>query len=283
MNFFLYICGMIKKVIHLADIHIPNSEDKRPYQEMIMSFLKELYTNEIEGNDPDEIRIVIVGDIFENKIRTTNEARMMLHTLLNYCNEFCRTYIVAGNHDMLENNHDRVDSLTPTFEIEGVYPNITYLDKMLDFKSGYVEDDNIVWALYSMHDNFASTGIEHSQYPNKKIIGLYHGDIAGAVTDTGRMSESGIDPQLFSECDCVMAGHIHKFQEIKKNGVPLVYASSLFQHDAGENTTGHGYVVWNMEDMSYRHVDVNNKYRIFKFKSTSYDDFTNDVEDLINL
>lgn len=275
---------MIKKVLHLADLHIPNNCDNRPYEEMLKSFLTDLHHNEIEGLDPETVRIVIVGDIFENKIRTSNEARGMFHKFLNICNLLCPTYLVAGNHDMLDNNHDRVDSIAPTFDIEGVgYDNVHYLDKECDYKSGYLVDDNVVWNLLSRYSDFSPTNIARDQFPDKRIIGLYHGDIVGSVTDTGRMSESGIDPQLFAECDCVMAGHIHKFQEIKRNGVPFVYSGSVFQQNAGENVTGHGYVVWNLEDMTYRHVDVENKYRTFKFKVTSYDDFNNDVEELINL
>ena len=275
---------MVKKIIHISDIHIPNTNEKRPYDKMLESFLKQLYKNEIEGQDPETIRIVIVGDIFHNKIKTTNEAQAMFHMLLNYCNIFCRTYIIAGNHDMIEHNNDKMDSINPTFEITDVYPNVIYLDKHLNFKSGFVEDDNIVWALYSMHDKFAPTNIEHSMYPNHKVIGLYHGDIVGSVTDVGYVSENGIDMNLFQECDCVMAGHIHKHQEIKENGVPVVYAGSVFQQNAGENTTGHGYVVWDIdEDLTYKHVEVENDYRIFKFQINDYDAFTNDVETLINL
>ena len=274
---------MVTKIIQVADIHIPNSNEKRPYDKMLESFIKQLYKNEIEGKDPNEIRIVLCGDTFRGKIKATNEAKAMFHMLLNYLNEFCRTYIIAGNHDMLENNHDRMDSINPTFEIENVYENVVYLDKYLDFKSGYVEDDNIVWTLFSMHDNFAPANVEHSMYPDKKIVGLYHGDVKGAVTDVGRMSSDGIDTNLFSECDCVMAGHIHKFQELKKDGVPIVYAGSLFQQDETENTTGHGYVVWDMENMTYKHVEVDNDYRIFKFKIDNYDAFKDDIEDLINL
>lgn len=274
---------MVRKIIHIADVHIPNSESTRPYGEMLMSFLKNLYVNEIEGQDASEIRIVIVGDVFHNKIKATNEAKMMFHTLLNYCNAFCKTYVVAGNHDMLENNQDRVDSINPTFQIDGVYPNVVYIDKELGFESGCVEDDNVVFALYSMHSGFSTPDFSQVPLEDKTVVGLYHGDIVGAVTDVGRVCPDGIDTDVFANCDCVMAGHIHKFQEIKKNGVPIVYAGSLFQQDAGENTTGHGYVVWNVDDMTYRHVEVENKYRIFKFKIASYEAFENDVEELVNL
>ena len=275
---------MIRNIIHIADLHIPNDEKNRPYSEMIKQGLAEVL-KVVKKYKDDEFRIVVAGDIFHNKIKTTNEAKRMFHATLNYLNAIGKTIIIAGNHDMLENNHDRIDSISPTFDIVDVYPNITYADKELNYKSGYIKDDNVIWALYSMYDKFAKPNIEglREKYPDCKIIGLYHGDIAGAVTDTGRMSESGIDTNEFKECDCVMAGHIHKFQEIKKNGVPIVYAGSMFQQDSGENTTGHGFLVWDVEKNKYKLHEVTNKYKIYKFKITSYDDVKEDTEKLLNL
>lgn len=275
---------MIKKVFQIADIHIPNSLDNRPYDKMLKKFLSALYS-EVKKYDSEEIRIVLCGDIFHQKIKTTNEAKRMFHEMLNYLNEMGQTLVFAGNHDMLENNTDRVDSITPTFEIDNVYPNITYADKELDYRSGIIEDENVVWVLYSMHDKFEAPDLSNirSEYPEHKVIGLYHGEVVGAVTDLGRMSESGIDTKNFSECDCVMGGHIHKFQEIKKNGVPIVYSGSLFQQDAGENVSMHGFVEWDLETMKYRHISVENDYNIYKFSIGSYDDIKEDKEKLLNL
>lgn len=277
---------MIEKIIHVADIHIPNSEEKRPYREMLKNMLGAIL-DEIGDIPSENVRIVIVGDVFDQKIKATNEAKSMFHEMLNYLNEIAKTYIVAGNHDMLENNTDRMDSLNPTFEIVGAYDNITYIDKELDFKSGFIVDDNVVFALYSMHDSFARPGdfelMKESVGDEKKIIGLYHGDTCGSVTDSGRTSETGIDFSYFEGCDCVMAGHIHKFQEVKQNGIPLVYSGSVFQKDAGENTSVHGFVSWDIETMSYKHCEVNNDYRIFKFEMSDYEDVNNDIEKIVNL
>lgn len=273
---------MIKKIIHLADVHIPNEKSTRPYDKM-MDRLTEAIIQEIE--DPEETRIVIVGDVFHNKIRTTNEAKEIFHHALNYFDKICRTYIVAGNHDMLQNNTDRMDSITPTFGIDGAYPNIIFTDKELDYHSGLIQDENVIFALFSMFDGFSKPEMDgvRNANPDSRLIGLYHGDIVGSVTDLGRMSDVGIDTEWFKDCDCVMAGHIHRFQEIKKNGVPIVYSGSVFQQDFGENTTGHGFVVWDLETMKYKHVEVENEYRMFKFSASSYDDVKNDTEKLLNL
>lgn len=275
---------MIKKVIHIADLHIPNNTKDRPFGDMIKQMVADILKEVQDCESKDEVRIVLVGDIFSQKIRISNEAMTIFHELLNYLNEIAPTIIVAGNHDMLENNTDKMDSITPTFEINGVYENITFADKILDYKSGYIVDDNVVWVLYSIFDKFAKPNLNDvtEKYPDKKFIGLYHGEITGAVTDTGRMSESGIDTRVFECCDCVMAGHIHKFQEIKKNGVKIVYPSSVFQKDMGENISMHGFVVWDLDKMKYHHHEVKNDYRMLKFEITSYDDVKEDKEILIN-
>lgn len=274
---------MIKKVFHLADIHIPNSLDKRPYGEMLKQAIAEIY-KEAKKYDKDEIRIVIVGDLFHQKIKSSKEADALFHEMLNYFNAICKTIIIAGNHDMLENNQDRMDALTPTFMISGVYPNVIFADKELNYESGYIVDDGVIWCLYSMFDMFRKPNFEGlcEQYPNHRCVGLFHGEVIGAVTDMGRMSDSGINTKDFEGLDCVMAGHIHKNQTLKKNGVPIVYAGSFFQQDVGECTTGHGYELWDMETMRHRHIEVTNKYKVYKLEVTSYDDIKNDNEKLLN-
>lgn len=274
---------MIKKVFHLADVHIPNMNDKRPYDKMLKQAIAEIY-KEVKKYDKNEVRVVIAGDLYTQKIKTSKEAEVMLHEMLNYFNAMCKTIIIAGNHDMLENNLDRKDALTPTFTINGCYPNVIYADKELGYKSGYIVDDGIIWCLYSMFDMFKRPNIDglREKYPNYKLVGLYHGEVVGAVTDMGRMSESGIDTNDFKGLDCVMAGHIHKNQTIRKSGVPIVYSGSLFQQDVGENVIGHGYELWDMETMSHKHIEVSNNYRSYKIEVTSYEDIANDTEKLLN-
>lgn len=275
---------MIRYIYHLADLHIPNSVEQRPYMDMIKKCLAAIL-KDINKHDKDECRIAISGDIYHNKIKTTNEARQMFHETLNYLNEMAKTIIVAGNHDMLENNHDRIDSISPTFDISGVYPNVTYMDKALNYKSGIIQDDGVIWVLYSIFDKFARPNLDglRETFPDSKFVGLFHGDITGAVTDVGRMTENGVDTSIFEGLDCVMAGHIHKFQTLKKEGVPIVYSGSVFQQNSGENISGHGFVVWDMETMTYKLHEVKNEYRTLKFKISSYEDVENDIEKIINL
>lgn len=275
---------MIKKIFAIADIHIPNSEEKVPYHEMLKQAIAEIY--KATKNIPnDEFRIIIAGDIFHNKIRISNEASDTFHMMLNYLNAIGKTYIIAGNHDMLENNLDRLDSISPTFGIKDVYPNVVYLDRETEYKSGCYVDDNVIFALYSIFDGFKRPlGLDETikDNPSNRVIGLYHGDINGSVTDLGRVSENGLPVTEFEGCDCVIAGHIHKHQELNKNDIPIVYCGSLLQQNSGENIEGHGYIELNVDDLSYEQHDVTNNYKIYHFKINSYDDVNNDAERLIN-
>lgn len=274
----------IKKIIHIADVHIPNIEDDKPYSKMIENLIVECY--EISSKyEKDEIRIVLVGDIFDFKNKVSPEANTIYFKLLNCLNTIATTIMIAGNHDMLENNKQRTDALTPIFEVEGAYKNIKYADKILNYKSGYIVDNNIIWVLYSIWEKYQAPNINEikNKYPNHKIIGLFHGEVPGASTDIGKMSDKGVDVNSFIGCDAVLCGHIHKRQEIRKNGVPIVYSGSLFQKDAGENVTGHGFIEWDVNDMTYKTHDIENDYSIYKFKINSYEDVENDIERLINL
>lgn len=275
---------MIKCIIQMADLHIPNSVSENHMEDKVKNLIKEII-KVTKSYKKEEVRIVLVGDIFHNKIKTSNEAKNLFHFFLNYLNQICLTYVIAGNHDMLQKNHDRLDSISPTFSIKNVYTNVKFLDKELGYKSGYVIDDNVIFGLFSMFEDFKSPNLDglRKKYPEHKIVGLYHGDVVGSVTDLGRYSEAGIDTDLFKECDCVMAGHIHKFQEIKKNGVLFVYSSSIFQQNFGENVSGHGFVVWDMDKISYTFHEVENNYRMYKFAIEDYNDIANDTEKLLNL
>jgi len=275
---------MVKKIIQIGDIHIPNDTDGKHYDELIKKLVKEILTEVKTCKDKSEVRIVLTGDTYNAKIKCSNEAQGVFHDLLNLLNSICKVIIIAGNHDMLENNKHRKDTLTPTFQIKGVYKNVTYLDKALGYKSGYLVDDGIVWVLYSIFDKYNLNDLEliKKEYPEHKLIGLYHGNVVGATTDVGYTLDKGIDTRVFKGCDCIMAGHIHKYQTIKKGGVPIVYSGSVFQHDAGENVSGHGFVVWDMDTMSYELHKVENDYSIYKFEIVSYDDVKEDAEILLN-
>lgn len=283
---------MITKIISCADIHVPALKGIDDLKVVLKEFIKKCKAIVKKEKDPNKVRIVIAGDIFHNKIQITPESMMAVNWFFKELDGICKTIILIGNHDMLMNNTGRIDSLSPIFEI-GSYNQVVFIDKELGYKSGIYYDENIAWCLYSSFDSFNVPEIESAKVANKGkennpnlYVGLIHGDVNGAITTTNRITENGLDPNIFEQCDFVIAGHIHKRQEIKKNGVRIVYCSSIMQQNMGESVGGHGFVLWDtedVEDVEYKFVDIpNNNHGYYKFEVESMDDILNDKEELIN-
>lgn len=283
---------MVTKIIACSDIHIPQLKGITEIKEILSRFLTEC-KKIVEGEDgPENVRIVVAGDIFHNKNQITPESIMAANWFFSELDKICKTFIVIGNHDFLMNNTGRVDSLSPLFEI-GSYKQVYFLDKELGLQSGIYKDDNIAWCLYSSFTGFNTPDInvykeaeKGTDNPAEIYVGVIHGDVNGAITTTNRVTENGLDPGIFDGCDFVIAGHIHKRQEIKKNGVRIVYCSSIRQRDMGESINGHGFVLWDIEDpedIEYKYVDIPNPNGgFYKFVVNDISDIQNDKEELLN-
>lgn len=279
---------MVKKIIACSDIHIRNLKRMDETFELLGKFIAKCIKIQADNKfEREEMRIVVAGDLFENKISVSNEANIAASWFLTHLSDVCDVIVVCGNHDYLANNKNRVDSITPIVSIAN-NERVRYIDSELMFESGYIVDDNIVWCLYSTFDDFNTPDLTELEvdFPDNDFVkvGLIHGDINGAVSDTNRVTDKGLDPNTFSDMDFVIAGHIHKHQEIKKNGVKIVYCSSLIQQNNGESIHGHGYVVWDTETREYEFMELENeKYGFFKFRINDINDIEEDKEVLVNL
>jgi len=279
---------MINKIIACSDIHFPSYNGIDELKEVLENFLSEC-RKIVKEEGSESVRIVVCGDIFHSKINISNESILAVDWFFKQLDEICRTYIVIGNHDFIMNNTSRMDSISPLFEI-GNYKQVVFLDKELGYKSGIYDDDNVRWCLYSSFTGFSTPDIKVKRETDgndesKTYVGLIHGDVNGAISVTNYVTENGLDPGVFEDCDFVIAGHIHKRQEIKKNGVRIVYCSSISQKNFGESVSGHGFVLWDIEDnddIEYKYVDVKSDYGYYKFEINSMDDIDNDKEELIN-
>jgi hypothetical protein len=159
---------MVKAVIHLADIHIRTFRLHDEYKDVFKTLIKDIKVL-VEGYDRDEIRVVIAGDLVHQKIIISNEQLILGTWLLRSLEQIAPVVIIAGNHDLLENNKDRMDSITPMVQF---LPdeNINYFKE-----SKCYLDDNIVWCVYSIFENNERPDIESARAefgPDKTYIGL---------------------------------------------------------------------------------------------------------------
>ena len=196
----------IKKIITCGAIHIRNFLRQEEYLEQLNKFIDKC--REIaQPFQKEEIRIVICGDILHQKNNISPDLITIVSTFIRQLEEIAKVIIIAGNHDILENNLSRKDAISSIFDT-AQFSNAFLLDQILDYQSGIVVDNNIAWCLYSIFDNYKKPDIDLDKIKNhdKIHIGLYHGMIVGASLDNGSIVDSGIDGDLFSGCDCVMAG-----------------------------------------------------------------------------
>lgn len=274
---------MVKLIIHCADIHIRLNQRMEEYANILEKFIdkcKEL------ANDykKEEIRIVISGDLLHSKNQISPNLITITSFFLRQLEEIAKVIVIAGNHDLVVENKEKTDSLTAIFDTAN-FNNCIFLDSELDYRSGCAIDDNIIWALYSIYEDFLRPStIEEvkESHPNSKVIGLFHGQVIGSTLNNGYVSDSGLDGDAFKGCDCVMAGHLHKRQVLKRGDCEIVYPSSLIQQTYGETVSNHGFAVWNTENMSYKFIDIDNDYGLYDIEINSIDDINDDKEKLIN-
>ena len=269
---------MVKKIVHLADIHIRTFRMHEEYMSVFKKLMSDL-TDLLVDYKKEEIRIVIAGDLVHQKIVISNEQLMLGTWFLSKLENIAPVIVIAGNHDLLENNKDRMDSISPMVQF--------LFDKNVNYfkESKCYLDDNIVWCVYSIFEENSRPDIEaaRAQFGNDKTyIGLYHAPIVSAKTDIGYEIDHGAELEIFEGCDMVMLGDIHKRQSFNHKGIPIAYPSSLIQQNFGENVSKHGFLLWDVETKTFTEHDVENKSPFYQFKIKSLEDLENGTEVLTN-
>lgn len=273
---------MIKVVIHTADLHIRNFQRMEEYAEQLSKFTKKV--EEIAKNyEPDEVRIVISGDIVHSKTTISPELIAFVSTWIRELQKIAEVIVISGNHDLMVNNLTRIDPITAIFQASQ-FDNAIHLDSYFNYDSGIIVEDNVTWVLYSIFNDFRRPDIEQAKkdYPDNIVIGLYHGTVVGATLNNGTVMDSGQDGDIFQGCDFVLAGDIHKRQVIKRGDTIIVYPGSLIQQTFGETITQHGFAVWDLEKKSYDFAELETDYGLYNFEIKTPEDIDNDKEILKN-
>lgn len=266
---------MIKKIVHIADLHIRTYQYHDIYKKQFELFLEDV-KKQVVGYDFEEIRVVIAGDIAHQKINISNEQMMLTSWLIKeLADDVGRVIIIPGNHDFMENNAQRLDSITPIVELLDH-------DQVRYFKNGGVyKDDNLKWVVYSLY--------EHNQKPEYTkedgfYVGLFHGPIQGLSTDLGFEFDTAFSPLNFVDLDLLLCGDIHKRQMFKlPSGGKAVMIGSLIQQNFGETVNYHGYGIYDVETDEYQTFEIDNERPFLHFSINDIQDIENGEEELLNV
>ncbi|MFW6219300.1 MAG: metallophosphoesterase [bacterium] len=270
------------KIAHLSDIHIRKAVTRhKEYREVFNN----LYDS-LKKQKPD--RILIVGDLFEDYLLPSNEAKSMAGEFLNELSKIAKVIVTRGNHDFSKSNKNRKDSIQVIVDLIS-NDNLIYYNK-----TGFYKDDNIVWVVWHHGDMFspwdqkkkpkklnAEFFHDDNNYNEEHIfIDLYHNPINGCLDDNGLKMESRIYRNLSDfKGDLLLLGDIHKKQEFtkEKNSKKIfgAYCGSLIAQKYSEGDDNfHGYLLWNInkDNSTYEEIPIYNPY---SFKTVKLNKFTN--------
>lgn len=266
---------MVKQIIHISDIHIRTTQLHDLYRKQFQTFLDEV-KEKLSSYKYDEIRFVITGDIFHQKITVSNEQTLLTSWFFTEITKIGKLVIIPGNHDFLENNILRIDSITPIVELLQ-NTNITYYkDK------GVYDDDNIRWVVYSLYQHNEKP--EFTKEDGFTYVGLFHDPIQGMSTDMGYSFDNSYDKLNFVGCDVILCGDIHLRQSfVLPSGAKGVMIGSMIQQNFGESIKHHGYGMYDVENNDYSFHDLPNDQPYLHFKITDVEDIENGKETLLNL
>ena len=271
---------MVKKIIHIADLHIRKIQLHDLYREQFEILIDEIRQHNIlwhqENIQYEEIRIVIAGDIAHQKINISNEQLLLTSWFLKELSKYGKVVIIPGNHDFLENNTQRMDSITPVVQLLDDPTIVYYKD------SGDYMDENIQWVVYSLYQHNARP--EFTKDENKLTVGLFHGPIQGMSTDLGYEFEDAYDRLNFVDLDLLLCGDIHKRQQFQlPSGGKAIMVGSLIQQNFGETIKHHGYGIYDVEKDEYEFHDLPNEQPFIHFSINDIKDIENETEEQLNL
>lgn len=242
---------------HLSDIHIRLHHRHEEYQQVFSRVYEHirLYQTQFPSH---EIWIVITGDIFHHKVEFSPESLVLGIEFLRKLGELAPTIVIAGNHDMLQRNRDRLDNLSALFherDISNVFyfkysgrylwkerPQIEwYVHSLLSFPSS--SSEGLSFLEESDWDYVPSLELSSSSSFSTCRIGLYHGGVGRFRLQNRFEMEGEHSLCVFEKYNITMLGDIHfpQYLNSKKN---IAYAGSLLSQNAGEGSYLHGYICW---------------------------------------
>lgn len=211
------------KYIIIGDVHLHSSKF---YNESgsnlvfiaIQDILKYILSHKSDA-------VIFLGDIFSLKDRIPNNIRNIFFKLLKQYKEGRQYYIIEGNHD-----NNGIDS--------SLYP----FSSIAKIVTKNIKVDNIVMSSYF-----------DSNVPPKGKLLLAHKTLQGSKINNFTFEE-GLDISL-SDYKYVVCGHIHCFQQVKKNRWHL---GSIYQEDWSEASQQKYFALYdsNKEELFFKEIPL---------------------------
>jgi DNA repair exonuclease SbcCD ATPase subunit/DNA repair exonuclease SbcCD nuclease subunit len=265
--------GIIRKIIHISDIHIRLLSEQRhdEYLQVFRSFIGMV----CQMNGLDEMVCVVTGDIFDKKNILDTTSIHLCSELLHPIADLMPVYLITGNHDYRQDLHDNSDMIQAIASIMH-RQNVVHLET-----TGLYEAGDVGFGIVAVSDTLirgATSGqvAVLPEFPNPDLlvnskvkIALFHGTIIKCKMQNGMTSPHGFPIEWFNGYDIALFGDIHLQQiynviEMPTNGSDVNikkyswnfdecgpvwgYPGSLIQQNFGEPIFPHGFFIWDIDD-----------------------------------
>jgi DNA repair exonuclease SbcCD ATPase subunit/DNA repair exonuclease SbcCD nuclease subunit len=242
--------GTIKKIYHIADVHIRNLKRHKEYREVFENLYEYIKTTKT-----DDSVIVLCGDIVHAKTDMTPEVIEMTQTFLKNLSDMLPTILIPGNHDANLNNPHRLDALSPIVNALN-HSNLHYL-----------KDDG-VWKMGGISFSHSSVfGDSKEIIPAEEVHGdykvaLYHAPVDKVKTEYGyQLENKNVKVDSFDGYDLVLLGDIHvPNQSLNDEGTIKYCGSTIMQNHAEAKYPQHGILVWDVDTKKSEFVPIHNDY-----------------------
>ena len=242
--------GNIKKIYHIADVHIRNLKRHKEYREVFDRLYQ--YINDTRTSNSV---IVLAGDIVHAKTDMTPEVVEMTQTFLKNLSDMLPTILIPGNHDANLNNPSRLDALSPIVNALN-HRNLHYLKD-----SGVWDMGGISFVHSSVFDECKEI-ISADKVDGNYKIGLFHGPVDRVKTEYGfAISNKSVNVESFDGYDLVLLGDIHvPNQSLIDDGTIKYCGSTIMQNHSEAKCPDHGLLVWDVDTKQSEFVPIHNDY-----------------------
>ena len=242
--------GQIKKIYHIADVHIRNLQRHKEYREVFENLYEYIKTTKT-----DDSVIVLCGDIVHAKTDMTPEVIEMTQTFLKNLSDMLPTILIPGNHDANLNNPSRLDALSPI------------VNALNHSNLHYMKDDG-VWKMGGISFSHSSVFGESKEIiPSEEVhgdykIALYHAPVDKVKTEYGfQLENKNVKVDSFDGYDLVLLGDIHvPNQSLNDEGTIKYCGSTIMQNHAEAKYPEHGILVWDVDTKESEFVPIHNDY-----------------------
>lgn len=243
------------------DFNTPDASSEYPGCGSRMLRILEAFQRAVQyGVDHGYKLIVMPGDIFHRRGVISVAVFNAVSKVFEKAGEKIRLVVIPGNHDLA----DKVGSF-PEYHSLFSLRGITVFDKPTIWSGlGFVPYTASAQA-------FREAGAKILHHPKAFDLVVAHQSFEGAVTGPHEyVMREGLKPDDFEGLQ-IVSGHYHKHQILGTAG-NIVYVGGLIQHNFGERDYTPGWLVYDTEKRTWKHVEDTESPRFVLVRAESPED-----------